>query len=210
MSLARPFAIAAVTASALAASALGGGAVAQAKSPTPDLTKVPKLAAVPPELLAAFPVLAQPRAKRVPGYVVRSWAAPRIVRRYGVDPRQVRAVGGMKGSPWWVVPGTKGICVMVSAGATCVPTADALARGVSIIRTPPPSSDGFNREFTFAGLAPAGFGSVLVTLRTGATTTIPVVPATGAYRGDVHGAYAAAQLLRDGGDPVTLFDLRQP
>src|SRR4051812_19519770 len=60
----------------------------------PDLRHVPKLTAIPPALLAAFPIFGQPAAAKVPDVVLRSVQGRLFVKRYGTDPRQARAITG--------------------------------------------------------------------------------------------------------------------
>src|SRR4051812_39751208 len=91
----RPFVVPAFAVLAILA-ALAGSAPAQAKSRKPDLSKAPVLKTIPPELLAAFPVLAQKRATHVPNYVLRSFAEGALAKKYRPEPRQTRAIGGMK------------------------------------------------------------------------------------------------------------------
>jgi hypothetical protein len=199
-----------------AAAALAIAGTAQAKPKPhhvlPDLSKVPKLAAIPPEQLAAFPVFQQPAAKGIPDVVLRSFQDPRLVQLYGMDPRQARAITGQRGGTWYAIPGTKGMCLYVSAAATCTATEQAIGGKLMLYRLPPPPKGELaggatpDTVVTFLGLAPTGTTSVVVSLTSGATTSLPIGP-TGAYRLPAVGPFQKVALTRVGADPLTVTEL---
>jgi hypothetical protein len=184
----------------LATAAVAAPAPALAERPKPDLSKVPKLKTIPAELAAAFPVLKRPRARKIPNSVLGSFThsvpgGP----DYGIDPRQTRAVYGLKGGPWYVMPGARGICIMVSAGGTCSPTERAVTYGISLFRYKPGAP-----RTTFLGFAPTGVTSVLVTLKAGGTVTGPL-GAFNTYRLDVDSPFTQVAFARDGDDPTVIY-----
>lgn len=185
---------------ALATAAVVAPAPALAKRPKPDLSKVPKLEAIPAELTAAFPVLKRPRAKKVPNYVLGSFIHSIPGRpNYGIDPRQTRAVYGLKGGPWYVMPGARGICVMISAGGGCSPTEWAVTHGIGLFRFKPGAT-----RTTFVGFAPAGATSLLVTLKSGGTVTGPL-GVFNTYRLDVDSPFAQVAFTHDGAEPTVIY-----
>jgi hypothetical protein len=184
---------------ALATAVVAVPAPALAKSKAPDLSNVPKLKTIPPELTAAFPVLKRPPARKLPHYMQAAFTSPRTLKDFGTDPRQTRAVYGLKGGPWFVVPGKRGICVMISAGGTCAPTERAVTYGVSFFRFKPGSP-----RTTFLGIAPTGVTSVQVTLKSGATTTGPL-GVFNTYRLEIAEPFAQVALTRDGADPTVIY-----
>jgi hypothetical protein len=192
----RPSLAVAALAAAVAAAA---PASASAKRPEPDLSKVPKLKAIPAELKAAFPVLDRPRARKLPHYMRAAFTSPHTLKEYGTDPRQTRAVYGVKGAPWFVVPGRRGICVMISAGGSCAPTAQAVTRGVGLFRMKPGDP-----RTTFVGFAPTGVTALQVTLRSGATATGALGPFN-TYRLDVEEPFTQVALTREGAEPVVIY-----
>lgn len=185
---------------ALATAVVAAPAPTLAKAPPPDLSKVPKLKTIPPELAAAFPVLNRHRARKVPNYVLGSFThsvpgGP----NYGIDPRQTRAVYGLKGGPWYVMPGARGICVMISAGGTCAPTEWAVTHGIGLFRFKPGDT-----RTTFQGFAPTGATSLLVTLKAGGTVTGPL-GVFNTYRLDVDSPFAQVAFTHDGVEPTVIY-----
>ncbi|WP_027006899.1 hypothetical protein [Conexibacter woesei] len=192
-----------VVVSSLAALAFAGAASAKGRPKhghiKPDLAHVPKLQAIPAELVAAFPVFNQP-AVRAPDVVLRTFQDSRTVQMFGTDPRQARAITGLRGGTWYAIPGTKGICLFAdTAAGTCTVTANATA-GKLMFFTPARDAGDVG---SFMGLAPIGFQTASALLQSGATTTIPITP-SGAYRLDAVGPFKTFSLTRAVGDPVVL------
>jgi hypothetical protein len=122
------------------------------------------------------------------------------VRQFGTDPRQARAITGLRGGTWYAVPGTKGICLFANSSAgVCTPSAAAIA-GKLMFFAPARDAGGIT---SFMGLAPAGFQTATAQMRSGATTTIPITP-SGAYRLDAVGPFQSFALTRAGADPLVL------
>jgi hypothetical protein len=192
---------------ALLAVAVLGVTAAEAKPPKPDLSKVPRLKAIPPAQLAAFPVLQQPVAKKIPNLVLRSFQLSHVVKQFGTDPRQARAITGLRGSPWYVIPGKKGLCLYVSAAFGCGKTADVVERGIWLIRMsvggPGEPARGPDQVTTYLGLAPAGATGLVMTLASGETTTAPLGPAN-AYRLDDISPLTRVEVTRDGAAPIVI------
>jgi hypothetical protein len=182
---------------------LAGGAAAKGRPRhvKPDLSHVPKLSAIPPALTAAFPVFGQP-AVHAPDVVLRTFQDARMVQLFGTDPRQARAITGLRGGTWYAIPGTKGICLFASAAGTCTATADAIA-GKLMFFTPARDAGDVT---SFKGLAPTGFQTASALMRSGATTSIPITP-SGAYRLDAVGPFKSLSLTRAGADPLVLDQL---
>jgi hypothetical protein len=189
----------------IALGAFAGGAAASGRPRPrhikPDLSRVPKLQAVPPELVAAFPVFAQP-AVRAPDLVLRTFQDARIVQMYGIDPRQARPITGLRGGTWYVIPGTRGMCLFVSAFGACETTANATA-GKMMFFTPARDA---GDVMSFMGIVPTGFLTATAQMTSGATTSIPVSP-SGAYRLDAVGPFKSFALTRANADPLVLAQL---
>ena len=187
--------------------AFAGGAAARGRPKhghiKPDLSHVPKLTAIPPELTAAFPVFHQP-AVRAPDVVLRTFQDARTVQMFGTDPRQARAITGLRGGTWYAIPGTKGVCLFAdTAAGTCTATANAIAGKLMFFTPARDAGD----VMSFMGLAPTGFQTASTLLQSGATTSIPITP-SGAYRLDAVGPFKTMALTRaDGSAPVVLAGL---
>jgi hypothetical protein len=180
---------------------LAGGAAAKGRPRhiKPDLSHVPKLTAIPPELLTAFPVFNQP-AVHAPDVVLRTFQSPPTVRMFGTDPRQARAITGLRGGTWYAIPGTRGICLFAdTAAGVCTPTAVATAGQLSFFTPARNAGD----VMSFMGLAPTGFQTATAQMASGATTSIPITP-SGAYRLDAVGPFKSFALTRAGADPLIL------
>jgi hypothetical protein len=186
----------------LMAALAGAGAASARGRPRhikPDLSHVPKLQAIPPELTAAFPVFNQ-RAVRAPDVALRTFQGRQTVQMFGTDPRQARAITGLRGGTWYAIPGTKGVCLFANtASGTCTLAADAIA-GKLMFFTPARDAGDVG---SFMGLAPTGFQTASALLQSGATTTIPIT-SSGAYRLDAVGPFKSLSLTRTTGDPVVL------
>lgn len=189
-----------VAVAALAVTAAEG----KPRRPTPDLSTFPRLKAIPPALLAAFPVFRQPAVKKVPDLVLRSLQMPHSGKAIGADPRQARAITGLRGSPWYVIPGKKGLCLFVSGIWTCPKTADVVERGISFSTMPASTEPGEKPSaITYIGLMPASVTSLVLTQVSGETTTSPLGP-TNAYRLDDIGPDTRVELTRDGAPPFVI------
>jgi hypothetical protein len=197
----RSLAVAVVVVVAVGGTFAGGAAAkGRPRHVKPDLSHVPKLKAIPPELLAAFPVLGQP-AVHAPDVVLRTFQDAHTVQMFGTDPRQARAITGLRGGTWYVIPGTRGICLFAdTAFGTCTFTANALAGKIMFFTPARDAGD----VMSFMGLVPTGFQTATALMQSGATTSIPITP-SGAYRLDAVGPFKSFTLTRtDGTDPLVL------
>jgi hypothetical protein len=184
------------------AGAAGAKGRARPRHIKPDLSHVPKLTAIPPEITAAFPVFNQP-AVHAPDVVLRTFQSPVTVRMFGTDPRQARAITGLRGGTWYAIPGTRGVCLFAdTAAGVCNATADATAGKLSFFTPARDAGD----VMSFMGLAPTGFQTATALMTSGATTSIPITP-SGAYRLDAVGFFKSFSLTRAGADPVVLLQL---
>jgi hypothetical protein len=193
----------------LAASLLAGGSVADGAQPQrrPDLRHVHRLKAIPPEQLSAFPILREPAAVTVPDSVLRAFASLQTARTYAVDPRQARAIKGLRGGTWYVVPGGKGLCFAVHAASACATTADALAGRLALSRVRATvGGASADSPHTVLGVAPAGTSGVTAQLLSGAIATGELAVG-GTYRLDLPEAFTDVELTRTGAASLTVFAL---
>jgi hypothetical protein len=77
-----------------------------------------------PELVAAFPLLAQPRAKKIPDVVLRSFQGPsRFTTPYGIDPLRATLTAPLyAGSNAWRLDATSAFTQVALTRPDAAPT----------------------------------------------------------------------------------------
>jgi hypothetical protein len=169
------------TATALAVAALSGAAGSQLLSPAQadDPPPAPPTSTEPvPATHAqktAFSVLGRAASTAETENDLVAQLAGAAQR--GLAPDDARIVGATGFGPIWLVPANGALCLALqdtvdgSLGASCEPTTDVIARGVTV-------GDGS----TVYGLVPDGVASVEVTDAASTTTTVDLDPGDSVYR----------------------------
>lgn len=164
---------------------------------------------VPAAQTRIFHVLKRPALKRLPKRVSRTLAHSPIARQVGADPNQVRQVG-TTAQPFYLVPGTDGVCLVLSdGGSVCTRnlawvTSYGLAVDIVNATTNPDGTVNLTGDVTALGVAPDGFAAATVTTEPGATATGTIT--NNSYVIHTSGAITRTTFTGPGRDPVTTPD----
>jgi hypothetical protein len=164
---------------------------------------------VPAAQLAIFHVLKRPALRKLPRRVSRALAQSPAAHQMGADPNQARQVGTAT-KPFYLVPGTQGICLVLSdGGSVCTRNLTWVASyGLEVdVVNPTTNPDGSVNQWgdvTVFGVAPDGFTAATVTTDSGATVTGAI--RNNSYVIHANGPIARTTFTGPGRDPVTTPD----
>lgn len=166
---------------------MGSSSAAPAAAPERSVPRT-----VPAELAASFELLRQPPVKAVPRSISRFVAGP-MGERFRLNPKLARKFVPPGGRMvWHVVPGSRGVCLLAKAAASCAPTRQALEgaiflqsipayTGPGAETSPLPGAHGQPERSTTVGLVPDGVVAVRAATKSGSVVEGQLGP-DGAYR----------------------------
>lgn len=161
---------------------------------------------VPSAQAAIFHVLKRPAVRKMPKRVTRVLARNPVAHQMGVDITQARKLGNTA-KTFYLVPGTHGICLVLSdGGSVCTGDLASVATyGLAVdLANPTTNADGTvnpTGDVTALGVAPDGFTSATVTTDSGVTVTGTI--ANNSYVIHTSEAIATTTFSGPGRDPVT-------